>query len=47
MAAFHAPPHSFHTLAEHVPAAEIDPEIAEKLDVVADAVAGAARGSLP
>ena len=37
----------FHTLAEYVPATEIDPEIAEKLDVIADAAAGAACGFLP
>ena len=32
---------SFHELAEHVPPAELDPEVREKLDAIAEAAAGA------
>lgn len=32
---------SFYELAEHVPPAELDPEVREKLDAIAEAAAGA------
>ena len=38
---------NFYELAEYVPEAEIDPEIAEKLDAIAEVAEGATRAPLP